>query len=76
MTLNDLKPHGYHLSDVEPDFRGMTLREWLMKRIESQASAFLAQADRVKAVCGNVSNRKWYKKAVATPRDNYGMKGF
>lgn len=62
MNLNDLKPHGYRLSDVEPDFRGMPIKEWLMKKIESQAAAFLADADRLKAVFGNVTDRKWYKK--------------
>ena len=46
MTLSDLKPRGYHLSDVEPGFRGMPLRDWQSKQITSQAEAARESAKR------------------------------
>lgn len=40
VTLSDLKPRGYKLSDVEPGFQGMPYFEWWGKMIASQCDAF------------------------------------
>jgi len=76
MTTNDYseKPRGYRLADVEPDFRGMPLREWKLKRITSQFEAFIENREKVKAVCGSVSDRAWNKRPEYKPKANYGMR--
>jgi len=70
MTLYDLKPRGYHLSDVEPDFRGMPYKEWRTKMLVSQGEAY-RETKQAKA---EFAKQKWKDKAVATHRDSYGMK--
>lgn len=71
MTLSDLKPKGYKLIDVHPDFRGMPYREWKAKVLASQADAY-RETKECKAA---FAAQKWHKRAVATHRDNYGIKG-
>ncbi len=71
MTLSDLKPRGYHLYDVPPDFQGMPYQEWRTKMMTSQADAYRA----TKRAKEEFSRQKWKDKAIATPRDSYGIKG-
>jgi len=40
MNLNDLKPPGTRLAEVEPLFQGMPLAEWLAKIERSRAEAY------------------------------------
>lgn len=74
MTLSELKPRGYHLSDVEPDFRGMPRFEWWHKMITSQCDAFL-ESPKAKH-WGDGPGKKWRERAVVTPtsRDKYGIR--
>lgn len=71
MKLEDLKPAGTRLADVEPEFRGMPLAQWLRASsvgVTRQCEAHLATQDPSSAPLG--------KQRVATPRDSYGIKGF
>lgn len=71
MTLSDLKRRGTKLVDVEPDFRGMQAREWYTKMEASQGDAY-RESQKAKA---EFEKETWKDKALATHRDNYGMKG-
>jgi hypothetical protein len=66
MELSDLYPAGTPLSEVAPGFRGMPLREWQWKQLREQNSA---------QPKSNPEDAPLSKKAVWTPRDDYGMKG-
>ena len=74
MTLSDLKPRGYHLCDVEPDFQGMSYSEWQRKMLTSQCDAFV-ESPKGKAWREFAKTQKWWSKGVAGPRDSYGIKG-
>jgi len=63
MTLSDLKPRGYRLSDVEPDFRGMSMLEWWGKMITSQCDAFL-ESPRAKQLHAIAVEQRWWKKGI------------
>lgn len=70
MKLEDLKPAGTRLADVEPEFIGMPLNQWLRASsvgITRQCNEYLAMQDPSQAVLS--------KQRVATPRDSYGIKG-
>ena len=63
MTLSDLKPRGYHLSDVHPDFQGMPLNEWMNKMYASQCDAF-RESPRGKDWHEIATQQKWWKKGI------------
>lgn len=63
MTLNELKPRGYKLSDVPPNFRGMPAREWWAKMITSQCDAFL-ESPKAKEYAAIRAEQKWFKKGI------------
>lgn len=63
MTLSDLKPKGYKLIDVHPDFRGMPCREWWAKMITSQCDAFL-ESPAAKELAKLRATQKWFKKGI------------
>jgi len=58
---------GTKLADVPPDFRGISLLEWSQRDMREQCDAALKLK-----IWGDPKDRKWYQRAVATPRDNYG----
>jgi len=72
MTLSDLKRPGTKLADVEPDFRGMPLREWLKLSMQAQFEAhYKATAERMTKT-GEIP---WIEKQkISGPRDNYGWR--
>jgi hypothetical protein len=63
MTLSELKPRGYHLSDVEPDFRGMPMFEWWQKMITSQCDQ-ARESPKGKALHEFAKTQKWWKKGI------------
>jgi len=67
MELKDLFSTGSHLADVPADFRGMPMSRWLSMQITEECSKYVATLDPEKAPLN--------RKAVWTPRDDYGMKG-
>jgi hypothetical protein len=58
MTLSDLKPRGYKLSDVPPDFQGMPVGEWLKKMFTSQCEAYRA----TKKCAEEFAKQKWERR--------------
>jgi hypothetical protein len=72
MTLSELKPRGYRLSDVPPDFQGMPLAEWEAKIERSRVEAHFETKEWKKLR----AEQKWDKRAVVTPtsRDEYGIR--
>ena len=68
MHLTDLKRPGTRLSEVEPLFTGMPLKQWLAEIERSRVQAFCAGAEWRKAR----ESQRWDKKACATKRDDYG----
>ena len=66
--LSQLYPAGTPMSEVAPDFRGMSLAGWrhqkLLQQFKSYQDSIPADAPKPLA-----------EKAVSTPRDNYGLKG-
>jgi hypothetical protein len=63
MTLSELKPRGYKLSDVPPDFQGMPMFEWWGKMITSQCDAFL-ESPKAKSWHEFATTQKWWKKGI------------
>jgi hypothetical protein len=63
VTLSELKPRGYKLSDVEPNFRGMPVNEWLRKMLTSQCDAFL-ESPKAKAWHAIATEQRWWKKGI------------
>jgi hypothetical protein len=63
MHLNDLKRPGTLLRDVEPQFAGMPLREWMQKQLSAQCDAFVQAQDKDEAPLSK--QRLWNK------RDSY-----
>ncbi len=63
MTLSELKPRGYKLSDVPPDFQGMPVLEWWHKMITSQCDAF-RESPKAKAWHEVATEQKWWKKGI------------
>jgi len=59
---------GTTLAEVPPDFRGISWKEWL-RLVEASWKSEPQPKD-----WQPIEERKWYRKAVATPRDNYGWK--
>jgi len=55
------------MSEVHPDFRGMSLQLWRKLKISEQAKKYLAKL--------NPGEAPLSKQSIATARDNYGMKG-
>lgn len=66
-TLAQLYPADTPMSEVSPDFAGMSLRTWRSLKIAEQAEAY--RKTRVGA-----KPEKWQGRAIWTPRDSYGMK--
>ena len=66
-TLEQLYPSGTKLSEVHPNFRGMSLKNWRKLKISEQAKKYLAKLNPAEAPLS--------KQSIATARDNYGMKG-
>jgi hypothetical protein len=75
MGLNELYKRGSKLiredgsTDVPPDFHGMSVKEWNRIRLDQDF------ADPAGIIPNGAPGTKWRGKAIATPRDNYGMKG-
>lgn len=63
MTLSELKPRGYKLSDIEADFRGMPMFEWWHKMITSQCDAF-RESLKAKEWHAIAVEQKWWKKGI------------
>jgi hypothetical protein len=74
MTLSDLKPRGYRLSDTHPDFPGMSMLEWWGKMIASQCDEFLG-SPAGKRYGELALKQKWNGRAIVHPksRDRYGI---
>ena len=68
-SLGDLMSPGSTLADVPPDFQGMRYKDWAIQMISKQCEEWR------KANPMNPEDAPLSKKAVATPRDGYGMKG-
>jgi hypothetical protein len=69
-TLGQLYPTDTPLAEVSPDFHGMRFHKWNLLKIAEQAEAYL------KSLPANAKETAPInRKAVATPRDNYGAKG-
>ena len=66
-TLEQLYSPGTPMSEVHPDFRGMSLQLWRKLKISEQAKKYLAKL--------NPGEAPLSKQSIATARDNYGMKG-
>jgi hypothetical protein len=66
-TLNDLYPTGTTLSDVAPDFRGMSLVLWQKLHLSEQAEEWRQSRANIESPLE--------RKSIWTPRDDYGMKG-
>lgn len=58
-----------HQADEHPLATGEPLRKWQRRQITEQCEAFLKT---LKEPLGK--DQAWFKKTVATPRDNYGWK--
>jgi hypothetical protein len=70
MDINDLYPRGTKMVDVPPTYHGMSLDDYLAARwrgIWRMAEEARAKID--------PSTMKLNGKAVATPRDRYGLRG-
>lgn len=69
MSLNELYKRGTKLIDVPPTFDGMPLKEW--KRLQMSQDF----ANPARNIPDGTPGTKWREKRIATPMDNYGMKG-
>jgi hypothetical protein len=65
--LGDLYPPGTPLAEVNPDFRGMDRKLWQRLKVFGQGEAHRKTL--------NPEDAPISKKAVWTPRDDYGLKG-
>jgi hypothetical protein len=63
VTLSELKPRGYRLSDTHPDFRGMSMLKWWGKMIASQCDAFL-ESPKAKEWHELAVEQKWWKRGI------------
>lgn len=76
MDLTALYTHGTKLAEVSPEFRGMPLNEWLHKWELQQVTVQAAEHDRrFRDSMPAGYEHPLSRKAVSTPRDDYGMKG-
>lgn len=66
--LEELYTRGTTLKEVAPDVVGLPLKLWQKLDMERQGAEYRRTLD--------TSEAPLSKKAVATHRDNYGMKGF
>jgi len=74
MRLTDLYPRGTPLAEVAPDFRGMSVQEWRLRRAEEIHAEYMRS--RTKEEIGAAKrNAPINAQRIATPRDSYGMKG-
>ena len=64
--LGDLFSPGSHLSDVPPHFEGLSFARYRLPCISEQAEAFRKKQ--------RPSEPALSRKAIATPRDNYGYR--
>lgn len=73
MIPSDLKPRGRTMAEVEPDFHGMPLKEWLEweRRTERAAAEQYVASPAWRKLW---EQQAWPKRALATSRDNYGWK--
>jgi len=58
------------MSEVDPDFRGMSLLLWRQLKISEQAEHWRKKQQGKPAL-----PQKWRERAPATARDRYGLKG-
>jgi len=63
MTLSELKPRGYRLSDVPPDFQGMPINDWLRARVTSRCDWFL-ESKHAKEWHAIATEQKWWKRGI------------
>jgi hypothetical protein len=70
MRLSDLYPSGTKMSEVHPDFRGMSLERWKLLKISEQANAYQKTITAEQKKAAPISAQR-----IWTPRDSYGMKG-
>jgi hypothetical protein len=69
MTLNELYRPGTKLKDVPYDFEGMPVKQWLRLQMDQDFASPKGK------IPDGAPGTQWRKKAIATSRDNYGMKG-
>jgi hypothetical protein len=72
VNLSDLKRPGTKLADVEPDFRGMPLHQWLKLSMQSQFEAHYRSTAERMAKTGEVPWIETLK--ISGSRDNYGWR--
>lgn len=65
--LEELYSPGTKLAEVKPEFTGMDRALWNRLKLDEQFAAYYRTLDSASAPLS--------KKAVASPRDSYGMKG-
>jgi hypothetical protein len=70
VTLRDLFSPGSTLADVPDTFRGATLEQWRCAQVAEQSSQLLENVTPEER-----ENAPIIRQAIATPRDNYGIKG-
>lgn len=72
--LSDLYPAGTPMSEVHPDFRGMSLERWQMLKIQEQCTERYEQW--LKQFFNGVitEEARTMGKRIATPRDSYGWR--
>jgi hypothetical protein len=63
MTLSELKPRGYRLSDVPPDFQGMPINDWLRAMVTSRCNQFL-ESPKAKAWHEFAAEQRWWKRGI------------
>ena len=72
MTLTDLKKPGTNLADVEPEFRGMPLKEWLKLKFQAMCDE-IHQA--TTARMAKMGETPWIEtQRIHGSRDNYGWR--
>jgi len=72
VTLADLKKPGTKLADVDPQFRGMPLKEWQRAKLHAMCEEIHAQTAARMAKTGETP---WIEKQkIHTPRDGYGWR--
>jgi hypothetical protein len=69
VELTDLYPPETPMSEVHPNFHGMSLRRWKLLDLSRQAEAF-RKAHPIKPEDAPLSQQR-----IWTPRDSYGLKG-